>query len=111
MSDDRNPFSLRPEQVPDPPHSSLYRDWLRWCVAVMDDDDSQLDFAASMLSQAIPRGGLTTKQAKWADKIIDLVFRAYEQGRLDCQQPTLEASERHGTARPDLRVVKPEGAA
>ena len=111
MSDDRKPFILRPEQVPEPPQSGQYRDWLRWCVAVMDDDDSQLDFAASMFSQAIPRGGLTTKQAKWADKIISLVLRTHEQGLLDCQQPRGDLPECRGSDKPDLRVVDPEGTA
>ena len=111
MSDERAPFRLKPHQVPELPVSSYYRDLLRWCVMVMDDDDPQLDFAASMLSRAVKEGTLTKKQSTWADKIVDLVTRAYEQGRLECQQPTQEVSQSRGSGPPDLLVVKPEGNA
>ena len=79
------PFILDPWGIPDFPSSLKWADHLRWCVAVMDGDDADLGFAASLLSHAL-KGGLTEKQARYAQRVIDRVRAHHSSGLLDCQQ-------------------------
>ncbi len=111
MSIDRKPFRLRGDQVPDFPSDANWRDALRWLVMVMDHDDPQLSIAASMLCTVLSKGGMSQKQATWAQDILNRVLERFNEGRLDSQQPNRETSESRGSRPPDLRVVNPEGSA
>lgn len=79
------PFTLERHQVPQPPIvSTSWFDWLRWLVVVMNPDDPQFHFIASLLSHAARYGALTENQAGAANRAIDRVFTAYEAGDLLC---------------------------
>lgn len=66
-------YGLHPSQVPDFPATTAWIDLLRWCVAVMDATDRDLGFAASLLSHAVDRGGLTEKQGHHALRLVERV--------------------------------------
>lgn len=78
-------YGLQPSQVPDFPGALAWADQLRWCVAVMDADDRDIGFAASLLSYAIDRGGLTEKQARHAFRLVERIRSLWLADRLDCQ--------------------------
>lgn len=77
-------FTLFSHQAPDPPGSNLWTDWLRWLVCVMNHDDASLPFVASILSYALGNG-LTDRQARAAQKILQRVQGDFQAGVLDCQ--------------------------
>ncbi len=79
-------YRLHPSQVPDFPASLLWVDQLRWCLAVMDADDPDLGFAASLLSHAVDKGGLTEKQGKYASRIVQRVQALWLAEALSCQR-------------------------
>ncbi len=79
-------YQLRPSQVPDSPDTSAWVDHLRWCVAVMDADDRDLGFAASLLSYAVDRGGLTEKQARHAARTVRRIQSLWLADALACQR-------------------------
>lgn len=86
MPAEDEPFKLRPYEVPDFPNSRRWVDQLRWCLAVMDHDDDDISFLASLLGHAAgDRGGLTEKQAKYAQRIVDRVVALHSAGHLACQ--------------------------
>jgi hypothetical protein len=100
------PFTLTLYEVPRPPESNTWADHLRWCVAVMDHDDADLRFTASLLSHALG-GGLTDRQRPYADKIIRRVRAMWEEGRLRAQQ----TEPRRAAADEDLASIEPAGKA
>ena len=71
--------------VPPPPCSNEWTHLLHWCVQVMDVDDPDLAFTASILSQAISQGGLTEKQAKYGQRINDRLRELYLRNQLPSQ--------------------------
>lgn len=73
------------EAVPQPPTSNLWRDRIRWLVAVMDDDDPDLEFTASLFSYCMGKGGLTERQGKYAGKIFARVVAQFDAGTLSYQ--------------------------
>ncbi len=83
--DRKIPFMLAPHQVPAPPVSNYWVDHIRWCIAVMDSGDRSLDFIASCLSHAIRYDGLTDKQARAVQRVVDRLVLAHHDGRLECQ--------------------------
>ena len=103
-----HPWALLDWQVPDPPSSQVWADHLRWLVAVMDHDDSDLAFIASLLSHALKFEGLTEKQAAPANKILARVRRMWREDRLSVQQPSNEDS---GEASESLADLPPAGEA
>ena len=90
MAEDVKPFGLAPHQVPEPPLSDAWRDQLRWLVMVMNHDDPHLAIAASMLCQCIQKGGISEKQAVWANDILARVGERFADRGLDCQKPPAE---------------------
>ena len=73
-------------QVPDEPRECDH--WpckLRWLVAVMDPDDVQLAFAASLMSQSLQRPGLTPKQHVAAERLLNRIRDSHREQSLDCQ--------------------------
>lgn len=79
------PFTLEYHQVPAPPYGSKsWADWLRWLIVVMNPDDPQLHFAASLLSHSLKTGGLSEKQAAAANRTIQRVHDAFEAVDLLC---------------------------
>lgn len=96
-------YRLRPEEVPSYPEGKLWACHLRWCLAVMDHDDKDLGFIASLLAHAAKTGGLTAKQAKYAQKTLDRIRDLWMGDALDCQQPP--------TAAEALAVIPAEGRA
>src|SRR5258708_3892997 len=81
MTDDAKPFSLEAHEVPRPARSAIWADHLRWAVAVMDGDDSDLAFVASLLSHAVRHDGLSPRQAKYARRILDRLIAAWRENR------------------------------
>lgn len=79
-------YALAPHQVPDFPTSDRWLDHLRWCVAVMDTDDDDVGFAASLLSHVVTNGGITEKQVKYAKRIVERVRALWLVQQLGCQQ-------------------------
>lgn len=78
-------FTLTRHQVPEPPYGSrAWFDWLRWMVVVMNPDDPQFHFVASLLSSAARYGRLTEKQAAAGNRAIARITDAYEAGDLLC---------------------------
>ncbi len=78
-------FTLSRHQVPEPPYGSkAWFDWLRWMVVVMNPDDPQFHFVASLLSSAVRYGRLTEKQAAAGNRAIERITAAYEAGDLLC---------------------------
>ena len=88
-------FTLTASETPDPPESTLWADLLRWMVCVMDPDDTRLAFVSSCLSHACKAGGLTERQARACQKMLDDVWQAWADGVLICQNtpPADEAPE------------------
>lgn len=77
------PYHL--ERVPQPPTTGLWADALRWIVAVMDADDPDLGFIASLLNHCLNHGGLTERQAKYAEKIKTRIEAHFDAGILAAQ--------------------------
>ena len=80
-------FNLSRHQVPEPPYGSKeWFDWLRWMVVVMNPDDPQFHFVASLLSSAARYGSLTQKQAAAGNRAVERITAAYEAGDLRCMK-------------------------
>lgn len=79
-------FRLHPSQVPEYPTSIQWVCLLRWCIAVMDATDRDIGFAASLLYYASDKGGLTEKQAKHGQRLIDRVHALWLAEALECQR-------------------------
>lgn len=90
------PFRLHWNEVPDPPKSKAWACHLRWCIAVMDDDDDDMGFVASLLAHTCKSGGLTHKQARYAQRILDRIAAHHSGGYLDCQQSETRPAEPEG---------------
>lgn len=97
-------YALEPHQVPNFPVSDRWVDHLRWCLAVMDANDDDIAFAASLLSHAINNGGLTEKQVKYATRTVKRVQALWLAEQLRCQRHNAPASRR-----PSLRLVDTQG--
>lgn len=78
-------FTLTNQQVPQPPiMSDDWADLLRWMIVVMNPDDPQLPFAASLLADALKKGALTERQSAAADRLMIRILGAYVAGDLLC---------------------------
>lgn len=82
-----HPFTLRQHQVPEPPEGGRWDDHLRWLLMVMNPEDPQLHFAASILSHALRYGQISEKQAEAALRMLERIMLAYREGELRCQGP------------------------
>ncbi|AHE55894.1 hypothetical protein [Sphingomonas sanxanigenens] len=51
----------------------------------MDGDDPDLGFTASLLAHALKYEGLSDKQARYADRIVDRLTALYRRGHLASQ--------------------------
>lgn len=82
-------------ELPDYPHSRRWRDLLHWAVQVMDTEDPDLSFAASLLAQAVDKDGLTQRQVVYAGRIVERLHRLWARGELVRQmQPDMDAAPR-----------------
>lgn len=105
------PFTLESFQVPEPPYGSKsWFDWLRWMVTVMNPDDPQFHFIASLLASAARYGKLTEKQAAAANRAIERIAAAYEADDLLCLK-TGQASAEVVPMRPTLHIDNTKGSA
>ncbi len=100
-------FGLTASQVPDVPASTRWVDMLRWCVCDVDCDDYDLGFLASLLSYALRHGGLTERQERYAQKIVNRVHTTWSENRLQAQR----APESRSSISSDLEQVEPIGEA
>jgi hypothetical protein len=71
--------------LPPIPQSMMWADVLHWCVCVMDIDDPDLAFTASLLSQAIKYDGISAKQGQYGQRIFDRLRTLYERQELSAQ--------------------------
>lgn len=101
-----NGFSVLPAGVPDFPSNNQWVDHLRWTLAVMNADDDDMAFAASLLSHCRERGGLTEKQAKYAKRMVDRVRALWLADQLACQSTAAPDK-----AAPDLLAAAVVGSA
>jgi hypothetical protein len=112
MTDEAQPFSLSADQVPEPARSARWVDHLKWAVAVMDRDDSDLAFVASLLSYSIRHEGLTPKQCHFARKIMDRLIAMWRENRLRCQNIHQDEIRQQSNDESDgLENVAPAGRA
>ena len=101
------PASLKitPWDVPERPTGKLWSCHLRWCLIAMREGDRDMAFIASLLSHALKNGGLTPKQAAYAQKAID---RVYNQWLIDlaedAETPEVEAGDALAFAVPEGRA-------
>lgn len=79
----RLPDNIRARLSHDP-RSDAWADILHWCIRVMDADDEDLGFTASLLGYCLNYGGLTDRQAKYATKIQQRVVDMYDAMELEC---------------------------
>ncbi|MBD8906540.1 hypothetical protein [Methylorubrum zatmanii] len=100
-------YCLHPSQVPDFPRTRAWIDQLRWCVAVMDANDRDLGFAASLLSHAVDRGGLTDKQFRYASRLVERVHALWLADVLVCQRRPSETAPQAAS----LSTMIPKGQA
>lgn len=82
------------ESIPKPPASEEFHHLLRWCIAVMNEDDPQFAFCASLLSHAVKFSGLTERQAYAGNKMINRIIESYGAGTLDMQMVKQEAASK-----------------
>ena len=68
--------------APPPAEGGPWYAALHWCVSVMDVDDPDLGFTASLLSHAVQHDGLTARQAKYGQKIWQRLLGLYDRGQL-----------------------------
>ena len=59
---------------------------MRWLIAVMDDDDPDLEFVAGLYSYCLKQNGLTDRQGKYASKIFARVSAQFDAGTLAFQR-------------------------
>lgn len=105
-----NAFTLSRHQVPQPPiMSDSWADLLRWLVVVMNPDDPQLPFAASLLADTLKKGVLTERQADAADRLMIRILDAYVNGDLLCIKAG-NAPARVVAFTPRLVIENAEGA-
>lgn len=103
-------YSLAPSQVPAPPASAQWVEQLRWCMAVMDSDPDELGFVAGLISYAIKQGGLTEKQAKYAQRLLDRVTEDWEAGKLGFQGGAAKRSAKAPANVVRLHAERPQAA-
>lgn len=73
------------ERVPQPPCNGVWRDVLRWMICVMDGDDPDLAFTASLYAHCLKYQGLTERQGKYAIKIFNRMQAHFDAGTLESQ--------------------------
>lgn len=79
------PFVLGVDQVPLPPISGRDADRLRWMICVMNPDDKDLSFTASLLSHVLKKGCLSDKQQLYLERIWSRVHQEHAFNALRCQ--------------------------
>lgn len=81
-----NVFNEKGMSPPPPPAiTSGWIERLRWLVAVMNEADRSLGFAAGCLSSCVARGHLTERQEAGCQAIWQRVTDAFFNIQLDCQ--------------------------
>lgn len=83
-----------------PPIPDDDADWdvvLRWMLAVMDDDDSSLQFVSGCLSQFYKFEGLSSRQAVGCSRVYERVRQDYEHMQLSCHDYALVVEAQKGT--------------
>lgn len=90
-----------------PPDRDEWKQLLHWLLRVMDADDPDLAFTASVFSHCLKFGGLSDKQAKWAGKIMYRVLASHERGELGHQMHRSVVT----TTSCNLSNLTPEGEA
>ena len=82
-----------------PPDTSEYKHLLKWAAGALPVDHPDLGFLCSLLAQCLTRPGLTHRQVRYADRILDRLLA--------------EAGERvpYDAADVDLRALAPAGEA
>jgi hypothetical protein len=56
--------------MPNPPKNESFAEWLGYLAQILDRDNEEFPFVVSLLSFALTNGGLSDKQAKWANRLI-----------------------------------------
>jgi hypothetical protein len=64
------------------PSDNSYKEQLIFVLKTMDKDDEDFPFVVSLLSFLFTNGGLTEKQARWANRIIAYQFGVLEEAGL-----------------------------
>lgn len=98
------------EMVPPRPSKSKWEHQLRWLIAVMDDDDSSIQFVASCLSHCIKNDGLTQRQAQACQRILDRVSDMWMRSVLDCQACSVNDLINWDEPENDLGTLSPKGS-
>lgn len=104
-------YCLYSDEVPEPAEGLLWFNTLRWLMAVMNNDDTSLGFAAGCLSYLAREGGLTDRQAQACKKIKKRVLYDYQAGVLDCQLNEPNPCDTHCETDVGLEEMEPEGEA
>lgn len=60
---------------------------LHWYLRIMDEDDKDVGFLASLLSYAHKHGALTDRQEVYAKRVMDRVHGMWERGELTPPRP------------------------
>lgn len=92
MADDRHalPLESRWQQaagIEPPPDDPSWTAQLHWAVRSIPTADKDLGFLASLLSHALKNGGLSDKQARYAERALDRIRTG-----TDAQSPTVPHS-------------------
>lgn len=80
-----NRFTLTSDQVPGVTLSDSWVDVLRWCICIMDPNDTRMAFVAGCLSRAAKGQNLTDRQAEACNAILMSLMRDMAAGILVCQ--------------------------
>ncbi|QBX33913.1 hypothetical protein E4191_03670 [Paracoccus liaowanqingii] len=73
--------SLLPHHMPVPPaKSNTWGDWVSWFVMVINPDDAQFGFIASLLHDVVKHGSLGAHQPAASNNVIRRVQVAYYLG-------------------------------
>lgn len=62
-----------PEGLEPPPDNASWAAQLHWAVRSIPTDDKGLGFLASLLSHALKYGGLSDKQARYANRALERI--------------------------------------
>lgn len=87
---ERNKMTIFHESGIPPNPNTLLSDWpsaLRWCLTVMDDNDTSMSFMAGCLSYVTKPTGdgkLTDRQERGCQKVLDRLVAQFDTLQLDC---------------------------
>lgn len=81
---------------PKPPKDESFKEWLGYMVQIMDRDGEDFQFVVGLLSYALTNGGLSDKQAKWANRLIYPVQTMLEKAGLWPPPPEKTQTQQEG---------------